>query len=364
LLDALADKHVDVRAQAATALGEIGPAARAACQPLVKALADPGLDVRAHAAQALRRLGPVVVKPLADALSDPQPGVRQRAAQALGLLGKDAKPAVPRLIEAVKNDHIGLRLAAIAALGAIGPEAKDSLPTLVQALQMQHLETQLQAYSAILLISIDDPATMAAILREVNQKARWATPYLLAQFGPKPEHAVKPLMLQLQDPDPNVRAAAALALGQLEPATAPEAIPALFKLLKDPVPPVRLCAAVALSRLDEKQRKATFDAIAAAPPMVLQAYQASQVRLAVLNGNAPVLNPAALTDPILQSQYDFIVNTFIASMLVKPSCKAECELVNPTLTALQNAVNKLGPAAVPALVRGFNLAARYNLGFT
>ena len=107
-----------------------------------------------------------------------------------------------------------------------------------------------------------------------------------------------------------------------------------------------------------------MDSLQQAPLLVEEVYRASQIRLGQLNGNSPFLNPAALTDPTLQAQYEFIVGTFIASMMLDPTCKKMCMRVTPIQTAVRETVLKLGPDAVPALVRGFNLAAKYNLGFT
>jgi HEAT repeat protein len=364
LTAALSDKNSEVRSLAATALGEIGPDAVPACQALVRALADPSPAVQAQAAVALQRLGPGAVEPLAAALTHDEAVVRRGAAQALRLHGTAAQPAVPQLAAAVKDADPGVRLAALAALGAIGPEAREAQPALVEALKTQHLDTQLQAFAAILLISSDDPDKMAALLRQVTQTTRWATPYLLAQFGPRAKDAVKPLITLLEDPDAGVRMSAALALGHLGPVTAAEAIDALKKCLQDPAPPVRMSAAIALGRVDDRQREAAIRAMENTPLVVEKVYRASQARLALLNRGRPGFNPAALKDPVLQAQYEFIVNTFIASMLIDPTCKGECMRVTPVQTAVRDVVARLGPEAVPAMVRGFNLSARYNLGFT
>ncbi|HYT87396.1 MAG TPA: HEAT repeat domain-containing protein [Gemmataceae bacterium] len=363
LIDALGDANEQVRSLAATALGEIGASAEPACAALIKALGDPSAAVRAQVVQALRRLGAVAVGPLGKALTDEQAAVRQGAAQALALLGAEAKEAVGTLADAVKEAEPEVRVAALAALGAIGPDAKEALPVLVKALEVKHLETQLQAYSAIMLISIDDPDKLAAILRDVTQRMRWATPYLLRQFGPKAQHAVKPLIKLLENRDPNVRLAAAVALGHLEPTAAAEAVPALTKCLKDPVWPVRTSAAVALAAVDENRRDDAMRALGQALAKVEEVYRASQVRLAFLSGGSPFLNPATLTDPVLQAQYDHIVGLFIVAMTMYPCNKQECENLTPIQQSVRETLGKLGPEATPALIRGLNYVARYNIGF-
>ena len=70
------------------------------------------------------------------ALKDPAENLRSDAATALGGVGPVTKEVVPALIEAAKDDKdVTLRTAAVEALGAIGPEAKDAVPLLIDALK-------------------------------------------------------------------------------------------------------------------------------------------------------------------------------------------------------------------------------------
>jgi HEAT repeat protein len=365
LLRALSDDNADVRGLAAVALGEIGPAARPACDRLVAALTDSVPAVRTQAAQALRRIGAGAVAALARALSGEQPTARQQAAQALGLLGPEAKEAVPQLTEAIKDAHVEVRLAALAALGAVGPAAKPAVPAVIDALQVKHLQTQLQAFAALLQIAGDDAEALGETLREVTLRTRWATPYLLPQFGPRARDAVKPLIQQLEDPDPNVRVTAAVALGNLGSPTAAEAVLPLTRSLKDPAPAVRVSAAAALAALNPlaNRRTAALEALEQAVFQIEKVYAASLVRLEQLNGNSPYLNPAALTDPVLQGQYNYIVNTFIVVMNFYPG-EGKCAKFLPIQRAAHQTLTKLGPEATPALVRGLNYVGRYRIGFT
>jgi HEAT repeat protein len=71
---------------ASTALGKIGPEARAAVPALTRALQDRDEDVRREAASALGRLGPdarAAVADLVALLKDQRKPVRQQAASAL-----------------------------------------------------------------------------------------------------------------------------------------------------------------------------------------------------------------------------------------------------------------------------------------
>ncbi len=247
------------------------------------------------------------------------------------------------------------------------------MPTLIESLRVKHLQTQLQAYSALLLIVKDDPEALANTLREVSLQTRWATPYLLPQFGPRAKDAVQPLIKLLEDPDLNVRVTSAIALGNLGSPTAAEAVPALIKCLNDPEPPVRMSAAAALAAMDppnlqqagmSPRRSEAFTALEKAAFQVEQVYIASQNRLAQLTGGRPLLNPAALSDPVLQGQYNYIVNTFIVALNFYPYNKGECSKLIPIQQAARSVLMKLGPEATPALVRGLNYVGRYNIGFT
>ena len=130
-------KNVEVRVDAAEALGQIGPAAIMA---LIQALKDKGdSSVRYWPAKALAQIGPkakAAVPALAQALKDEDEWVRANAAEALGRIGPEAKAAVPALIQALKNeDVLRVRWGAAEALGQIGPAAKQAVPALAQALK-------------------------------------------------------------------------------------------------------------------------------------------------------------------------------------------------------------------------------------
>ncbi len=116
LIVALKDKDTQVRGAAATALGQIGPAAEDAIPALVAALADdaewhgspnyPGIpvNVRWDASKALGRIGSVAVPALMTALEDREAKVRASAASALSAIGPGATAAVPALSAALRDN--------------------------------------------------------------------------------------------------------------------------------------------------------------------------------------------------------------------------------------------------------------------
>jgi outer membrane protein assembly factor BamB len=95
---------------------------------------DPGTKVAA--ADALAVLGPdalPAVPALLDQLDHVQPWVREAAAGALGSVGRPALPALLETFE--KNAAVRMRVAFL--LGAMGPEAQEAVPVLAAALERE-----------------------------------------------------------------------------------------------------------------------------------------------------------------------------------------------------------------------------------
>jgi hypothetical protein len=89
-------------------LSGIGPPAAAAIPQLLRGTADTNDNVRVDSVFALGRIHaePELVAPvLIKCLHDPSPDVRGAAAVALGAFGKDAKQAVPALLELFKEEE-------------------------------------------------------------------------------------------------------------------------------------------------------------------------------------------------------------------------------------------------------------------
>jgi HEAT repeat protein len=366
LIKALGDHDKHVRHLAAYALGEMGPRAQSAAVPLVAALRDPVAAVRKQAAASLRRIGAATVPALIEALKDKRSETREAAAHALSLLGPDAKDATPALAEATRDKHEGTRLQAIAALGGIGPEAKKAAPALLDALQIKHTETQARAAAALIAVVGASDKELAATMREITRKVRWATPPALVQFGRRPKDAVRPLTLALKDDDPNQRAAAAVALGYIG-RDAREAVPALKKALEDPSTRVQLAALGAVRLIDDKSRK---EAVQAFDQMLTQMENRQialqpliQARLAaMLAQQQQVALAAAFADPALQSYCDEVVGTFIIAIATRPPPPCGVRLT-PFQEQMKSCLENLGPEAVPSLVKGANIVTSTGLGF-
>jgi HEAT repeat protein len=135
--------------EAADALAEIGPAAKAALPALTEALRHRHLaSNRPSYALALLRIDRPAAKAAVPALIEvlsrkaqavylPEqaaPAIRKQAASVLGQMGGEARPAIPTLTEALQDTDAGVRQEAAKALGEIGAQAREVVPSLRKAL--------------------------------------------------------------------------------------------------------------------------------------------------------------------------------------------------------------------------------------
>ena len=295
----LHDTNGLVRAAAAQALGRIGPDASQSAPELKPLIQDKDAAVRTEAVRALGRIGketsvPMLIELLRSNITD----VREAAFDALGEMGPASKAALPALTEILRgpdtaadtsnNGFYGgfyaggpkmdalqticwmselpeASTAIIAATSvfrgkgekglspylvfqAMGPNAKPAVPALIGLLQEKGGNTQ--GYAARALGAIGPAAeaaipALAGLLEDKNQFARVIAADALGHIGPS---AVPTLVQALQNKDWLVRAKAAQGLAALGSAATP-AVAALKEKLQDEDAEVRRCAAVALSRV-------------------------------------------------------------------------------------------------------------------
>jgi HEAT repeat protein len=121
LIEQLKNGGEQSRAQAAEALGELGPRAKDAIPALARALRDEYEQVRRGAAASLAAIGAdqSAIPDLVVALKDVDAEVRESAARALGSAGSQARAAVPSLGLLLKDPSEDVRQAAAEALGKI-----------------------------------------------------------------------------------------------------------------------------------------------------------------------------------------------------------------------------------------------------
>jgi HEAT repeat protein len=173
----LDNKSDALRAEAATALGHIGPEAMSAAPVLISALSDPHVLVRDRAAWALGRMRyREAVAPLIIALRSRSGGLRVTAANALGEIG-DARAVAP-LVAMLHSEHAGLQWPQI---DASDPDAQK-----IEALYVQGL----LASAVVALERIEDPTSTMALIDACGHSApnvsRIARSALKKLYSPEP----------------------------------------------------------------------------------------------------------------------------------------------------------------------------------
>jgi HEAT repeat protein len=133
LTRALTDADAKVRAAAAEALVALPPD----LPRLLKLAehADPAVQKIAEDALDKFAFGPQHVQAINDALQSKRPAIRTRMLKAAGTLGRDARGAVPGLVDVVKTSTGELRATAIDIIANLGPDAQAAGPALVPLLK-------------------------------------------------------------------------------------------------------------------------------------------------------------------------------------------------------------------------------------
>ena len=237
------DPSAAVRAAAILAIGEIGPKAESAKSILLLRLLDPGAigPSARPLEEALAGIGKAAVPDLMKHLEGPSKSTRIRCIETLGLIGPDAGPAVPSLVQqlrSAKDDQAYLQVI-LDALRRIGRGAKSAAPALNEMLPSelrQASDTNHYTRKRLIkaLIGIGDPP-VALLLRELAGPARrYAVVEMLGEIGPGARSAVPTLVAMLNDKnsDSEVRVETAIALSRIDPLH-PMGVPALIGSIDD-----------------------------------------------------------------------------------------------------------------------------------
>lgn len=275
------DERAEVRAAAATALGDLEADARAAVVPLHEALKDADAGVRWQAAEALGRIGAdaaAAVPALAMALRDP--AIRVMAADALAGIGKPARGAVPLLIDGVHDSDPEFRwIAAVALTQVDARSARVALPMFIEKLKDadHRVRWNAMAYISPMRDEARDAAdAVRAIARRGNGVAAeclaaisgpeaidalpvllrvladdWDTTTAIARIGPA---ALPELLKLLDDPEAKNHHLAIKAIGLLAGQT-DKALPALIDCLRNRDPIARAAAAATLGNIEPRTKE-------------------------------------------------------------------------------------------------------------
>jgi HEAT repeat protein len=210
----LKDDDPKTRSQAVTDLGGSGPQADATIPELIRLLAEtssieavPGLyypEVRRDVVNALVRIGPAAVPAVIDALQDSTiRELRIGAAMTLVAFGPNAKGTLPAFTKGLKDRDDRIRELSAQGLAALGIQAAGQMDPLSKLLR-------------------EDP----------SESVRFQVAFTLRSIDPEGTRSVPQLGHALGDKSPEVRSAAARALGELGP-KAMAAVPALVARLDD-----------------------------------------------------------------------------------------------------------------------------------
>jgi len=218
--------------------------------------------VRREAAKALGRHGCTAKEAIpalvASAKTDSDLYVREEATRALGLIGPDS---VPALIELMRTHGDKLtRANAATALGDMGKEARAAVPAMIEALHEPEDLVRLVVARAVGKMYVADrqlgsafEALAESATNDRSDKVRISAVRTLASLGPE---ATPTLIRVLKtDRDWLARTGAAGGLGDFGRENR-ETVRALAEALFDPQVPVRIAAAQALGRIQVNDRKA------------------------------------------------------------------------------------------------------------
>lgn len=197
LIERLKSPDERVRAEAANALADEGPAAGKAIPDLIKLLGEDE-PVGGAVIYALSEMGPAAIAHLRKILATGDKRSRLNAIRAFRFMRPRATAAVPSLIEVLKDDDPDIRCEAVDALNTIG----DQIAITVLITVLQH---------------------------DSNWRVRRKAAVALGAFGPDAERAV-PALIKAVKADDNTTTPAAVALGKI----GARAVPSLIRLLEDP----------------------------------------------------------------------------------------------------------------------------------
>ncbi len=422
LIEALGDKDVILRTVASRALGQMGPLAKDAVPALIKNLGDPQDTLRDESTDALSQIGPDAGPALVAALQDADPHRRAGAANALARLDppfrsaaneveqaaqkeKDAtalaalftalprtgvspdrsvtiilpavtgddetlrhaalnalletralrQAAVPKLAASLKDAKPAAREYAARALGRIGPGAADALPALVEATRASGGAPAFAG--ALAEIGPKALPPLLAILQNGKpEEGKWVLE-ALRSFGPP---GVPYLTETLKDKRPEVRASAAVALGEMGHDAAP-ATGVLFALTKDaePAPQAAAFRALVAMHADIGRLKPLLeDALNSKSADVRRSAAAGLAAV----GGAASLGVAGLTELLSD---DNPAGRLAAVQALGQFGDKAAPAVQPMLARLDDpalqsfileAFSRIGPAAAPAVPRLLDVA--------
>ena len=318
LIEALKSDDSGLRAGAAKALAGMRGEAAPAIPGLIANLKGEG-DVRSETAEALGAIGGAAVKPLMDSLRAREPRERAGAAISLALIGADAKESAPVIFDLAKTESDPqVRIAVLGALQKIGVEPGDAVPLLVAGIKDDNEPVRHAAINALVLLRAGRALSLTALtplLKDENATTRQRAARALGRMGPSAAPSVPALIEAARTSPADGSIANALAeigpdalpavLAALQGAPAPDAerllgllrgfgkpaIPVLLEALKHPSPQVRAAAAKALGGMGREAKSAAEPLFALASDTEAPVRAAALRALVALGASSEKLKP-------------------------------------------------------------------------
>jgi HEAT repeat protein len=208
------------RADAATALGEIGPSASNAIPALVpmsELTNNFGLSCPAKA--ALLRIRGDSIEPLLRTLDNPGSPEWVDAVHLLAQFGTNAFTAVPALSRALTSTNENVRITAAFGLGHIHSNARIAVPALINAINQGNLGNTIWALGHFEGEAKPAVPTLRQLLPDSGPALRRSLlESLFRILSPAEAKTLVPELVQhIDDPDPYLRASARNLLKQIDP---------------------------------------------------------------------------------------------------------------------------------------------------
>jgi HEAT repeat protein len=315
------------RVSAALILAELGHEGMQALPLLRKELQSLEPEVRLAAAIAIARIQPesLGLGPILFAgLSHSNQEISEKAVRALGKMGMELKSMIPQLIEGLK--HESTQEISVKSLGKIGAEATQAVPCLVDLLQNR--SRSLGCCVPVALAGVGSKALppLTKLIEHEETFVRARAIKTIGLIGALAVNMVPRLVEKLNTGTVLERVAAAEALGNIGPAGANLAVPALRAVVKVRDLAIRREAIDALGKMKEKAESAIPELCS-----ILDEAVATQIKWRLLLALKNI--GVAAVPTLLQSlrNADEWVRTLAAREL------SEC--------------GKLVPAVIPALVK-------------
>jgi HEAT repeat protein len=219
----------EYHSRAARALGEIGPAARAAIPALTSASASSNGYDRLFASAALIKIRQEPITPWLGMLEGTHSTNWRPELYTFMLLGTNAAAAVPLLVSNLQSTNVGIRGIAVYLLGGIASRPDISVPALIGCLQDQSLDIRRNAIIALGRFKEAKPQIVPVLITNMQGSDFYlwlsAAQGLQAMLNKDENRTlyVPALIKSLNSADKNIRNTAAEFLKDNDPAAASKA---------------------------------------------------------------------------------------------------------------------------------------------